>query len=64
MKNKLNQVRMDYLYRNEWKTKDMTMDELWQQVKASQAVCSPNVLHQCQAHPVCLNSESAPTLIG
>ena len=33
MKNKLNQVRMDYLYRNEWKTKDMTMDELWQQVK-------------------------------
>lgn len=31
--NKLNQVRMDYLYRNEWKTKDMTMDELWQQVK-------------------------------
>lgn len=33
MMNKLNQVRMDYLYRNEWKTKDMTMDELWQQVK-------------------------------
>ena len=33
MKNKQNRVRMDYLYRNEWKTKDVTMDELWQQVK-------------------------------
>lgn len=33
MKNKLNQVRMDYLYRNEWKTKDTTMSELCQQVK-------------------------------
>ena len=31
--NKLNQVRMDYLYRNEWKTKDTTMSELCQQVK-------------------------------
>ena len=33
MKNKQNRMRMDYLYRNEWKTKDVTMDELWQQVK-------------------------------
>ncbi len=30
---KQNKVRMDYLYRKEWKKKNMTMNELWQQVK-------------------------------
>ena len=33
MMQKQNKVRMDYLYRKEWKKKNMTMNELWQQVK-------------------------------
>lgn len=33
MMQKQDKVRMDYLYRKEWKKKNMTMNELWQQVK-------------------------------